>query len=899
LWSAIARFADLLDEGQGAPVRPVRGSRVLIAATILGSALPLSGVPRFILGVSLNTSLLITIMTAAAFVLTFWPTLGLKWRQREGAATFLLVSICYSAVALMLLAATPYNGFPASSGGDAGNHLYYKNAFALDEPKTYEGMVSLYALVHWLIVLGYDDLSAFRFAWRLIVIACVMLACAVAGAGATAAHTRSARWALHGAIAGAIAVVGFWVALPLLRYYQCDGFLSQIFALIPLTFVAGTYAFVDRRVVRALVLLAGLGFYRFCYLLNAGDLALACAVAFFFEWREAPRPRRTRWALLVMAVVCVFGGGAAYLGLNKAIRTPGGFFAAPMLPQLVGLGLVSVAFGALGPVCDRFDVPVSAAHRRLARFLFVFTLAPTIGVSAWLALGGPVIYYIQKYSFCATVLGALCVVPVVSTAVFALIVQTRSAPALRAGLGLMVVVVVGLWELASSANGYMPLLREGFATSSHSYLQPVGDRSVWRIIAKTLRNEHAEFGGFLTPRWPEAQFSNAHFALTSAGPSGDPGKPAERHVWPFAKYADAVEGRPIESAGHCVFWYEDDRLPLVLRQRWSRTSRAAVDRLEAAPLRSCETFAPRDAPDTQLAVCKRCFGAHEADAAQTRVSSVGPEELGLNFGTEEGDHALRGTWTRSVEPPHAFVQTAETLAVETLLTKPAAGAYGLALVAKAVGLVAGETLEVGVSINGRQLRGWHLGTSWDMHALILPPDTLQRGRNLLEFVLQPGARNSAWLVVDSLHLGPLLSRAEVEVAPVSARGSLIDGYYADEIAGRDLTTWSAGLRTRVSMLLSPQDTAYDLELDGDALTSLQPLDIEARINAKTTVKAVIGKEARTIFRVPRGALTYGLNDIEFVYSKTAKPSETFEGSQDTRDLAVRINRISAVPTAPP
>ncbi len=852
------------------------------------------------LGLRLNTSLAITGVTAAAFVLAFWPTLGLRWRQRGAAVTFLIVAICYSAIALMLLAATPFNGFPASGGGDAGNHLYFKNAFFLDEPKTYEGMVSLYALVHWLIVLGFDDLSAFRFVWQLIVVACVVLTCAVAGAGATAAHSRSRRRALYAATTGTIAVVGFWVALPLLRYYQCDGFLSQIFALIPLAFIAATYAFVDRRVLRALTLVAGLGFYRFSYLLNAGDLALACAVAFFFEWREAPRSRRARWALLVMAVLCVFGGIAAYVGLNKAIRIPGGFFAAPLLPQLVGLGLVSVAFGALGPVCDRFNVPVSAAHRRLARFLFVFTLAPTIGVSAWLALGGPIIYYIQKYDFCAMVLGALCVVPVVITVVFALLVQTPSAPALSAAFGLTAVVGVGLWELAAGANGYMPLLREGFATSSQGYLQPVGDRSVWRIIAKTLRDEHAEFGGFLTPRWPEAQFTNAHFALTSASPAGDPGKAAAQHVWPFAKYVDAVEGRPLESAGHCVFWYQDERLPLALRQRWSPMSRAAVDRLEAAPARSCETFVPRDAPGRQLAVCSRCFGPHEAEPAQTRVSSVGPEEIGLNFGMEESDRALQGTWTRGIEPPHVFVQTAETIAVETSLTKPADGAYGLALVAKAVGLVAGETLEVGVSINGRQLGAWHLGTDWEMQALILPPDTLHRGRNLLEFALPSAARNStASLAVDSLHLGPLLSRAEVGIAPVSARGSLIRGYYADEITGRDVSAWSAGLRTRVGMILSPQDMDYDLELDGYALGPLQPLDVEARINTKTTLKAVIGKEARTVFKLPRGALTYGLNNIEFVYSKTAKPSETFEGSQDTRELAIRISRISAVPTAAP
>ncbi len=850
-------------------------------------------------GVSFDTGLALAGAAAGTFVLAFWPTLGLRWRHRGPALTFLVVSLLYLALAFVVLAARPFDGFPASAGGDAGNHLYYKNAFVLDEPRVYEGMVSLYALVHWLNAAGLDDLSAFRFAWWLVVIACVVLPCALAGAGGQLAHTRAQRGVLYGAMALAIATAGFWIALPLLRYYQCDGFLSQVFALAPLTFAAATYAFVERRLLRVLTLVAAVGFYRFTYLLNAGDLALACAVALFVEWREAPPARAARWVLLTLALACVFGGVAAYAGLNKAIRTPGGFFAAPLLPQIVGLGLVSAVFGTLGPACDRFQVPFPAAHRRLARFLFIFTLAPTIGVSAWVLSGGPIIYYIQKYSFCAMVLGALCLVPMVATAVFALVVRARTVASVIAGLSLSVVTGLGLFDLASGADGYLPLLREGYAPSPQGYLQPLRDRTVWRIIATTLRNEHAEFGGFLTPRWPEAQFTNAHFARTSAGFLWQVDKPPAEHVWSFATYADAVEGRPLESAGHCVFWYEDEQLPAALRQRWSRASRTAVDRLEADPARSCETFTPRYAIGLSLAVCSRCFGQVE-DARAPSTTTGGPSEVGVELATDHEASALHGEWTRDVDPPHSFVRTAKTLVIDISLKKPESRAYGLAAVTKAIGLVAGEALDVGIVVNGAPQGRWSLGTEWQMQALVLPLDTLHPGPNVIELALPVDARQSgAWLAIQSLHLGPVLSRAAVALSAVSARGSLVRGYYAPETAGQEVLAWSEGQRTSVGLILAPQDTDYDVEIDGYALTPLEPLPVEVRINTKTTVKAVIGKQPRTVLSVPRGAFTYGLNVVEFVYSKTARPSEIFEGSVDTREIAVRISRIAAAPAAPP
>jgi hypothetical protein len=288
-----------------------------------------------------------------------------------------------------------------------------------------------------------------------------------------------------------------------------------------------------------------------------------------------------------------------------------------------------------------------------------------------------------------------------------------------------------------------------------------------------------------------------------------------------------------------------------------------------------------------------------AIAPSGQAGPPGPPEVALDFGTDDADRALRGSWTRTQLRQHSVAQTAGPEArVEIRLTPQVAQGYALGVLAEAVGIDPEEALEVGVRLNQRPMARWRIGPDWDMQAIVLPPGSVVAGVNVVEFAMPPatGDRRPV-LALDSLHLGPLLPRAEASVGVVGVRGSLIRGYHGKEGDGPQAGTWSAGLRTRVGLLLSPASTKYELALDGHAFGPLQPMDVEAVINSKSIGTATLDKGPRSVFPIPPGLLTPGLNIVEFVYPKSVKPADTLKGSQDGRDLAIRISAVSVAPQA--
>jgi hypothetical protein len=581
---------------------PTRGTRALIAVGLLLVAIPLSGVPRYLGGVSMVAGLCIALLLITSVVALAWPLLG--WRVRgSGAVAFIAMTVAVSAFALALVAAPRFAGFPAGSCADAGSHLVFKNRFIGLETDVYEGMITLYALVHWLTQVGFDDLGAFRLVWFFGIVMCVAFAAAITGAQPQSTPGRQKVACV--AVALATAAAAFFVALPLLQYYQSDGYLAQLFSLVPLVIALGSYAFASTRLVRVVALLASIALYRFTYLLNAGDLMLAGAILLLGEWRHAPKTRFVRVSLLALTVGSALASVAAYKGLQGIVRIPGAFREAPLLPQLIGLGLLSVVLGAVGPACKHFGAPLVPTQARLAHFLAMLSAAPTLLVSSWLLAGQPATYYVQKYAFCSIILGSLCAFPIVFPAVFRLVASGRRPPAVVAATALIAATGGGLYGLASSADTYTPWFRERYTEPPYSYLQPHADRSAWRLIAAKLREEKAEFGGFLTPRWVESHFTNAHFVGSSWDGGG--ASAATLNFWSMAKLTGIFEGQVLESKGHCVFWYEKRRLPQALRDRWTKGANSTVARLQTLRPRWCQPFTPDHAPSTRLAVCGACF----------------------------------------------------------------------------------------------------------------------------------------------------------------------------------------------------------------------------------------------------------------------------------------------------
>jgi hypothetical protein len=463
-----------------------------------------------------------------------------------------------------------------------------------------------------------DDLVGFRVSWQLVVIACMSLAVGATILSAEITKARGLRWAFGVVALLSLAAPAFFVALPLVHYYQADGFLPQVFSLLPLSVGVGMYAVASRRLARVLILIVTLGFLRFTYLLNLGDLALACVVMLLAELRAAPPRRAVRWTLAVAAAGCLVAAVFAYVRILAILPTDAGFRAVPLRPQLIGLAVLAALFFGVGPVCRYWGAPFPPAVERLARFLALLCAAPTLLVSAWLLSGEPAQYYVHKYAFSSIVLGSLCALPVALGAAFRLVAWGGTTLAGVAASALVVGAAAGLFGLASSAHDYAPNFYERFAGPPYRRLQPHADRTVWRIIDATLRREHAQFGGFLTPRWAECQFTNAHYVVKT--------------------YGDIYQGHTTDEPGHCVFWYENDMLPPSVQAFWPASSLTKVNTLQSSEGSRCESYTPKYAPRTRFSLCSHCFHLH------TRLLPLTSATDGF-YGIERGTDGSAFRWT--------------------------------------------------------------------------------------------------------------------------------------------------------------------------------------------------------------------------------------------------------------
>jgi len=269
-------------------------------------------------------------------------------------------------------------------------------------------------------------------------------------------------------------------------------------------------------------------------------------------------------------------------------------------------------------------------------------------------------------------------------------------------------------------------------------------------------------------------------------------------------------------------------------------------------------------------------------------------EVAVDLGRADSRITLLGRWTTVQRGPRRAGGIVGTSSL-SLALNPLEQAYGLAIVAAADD---GQR-EVHVRLNAEDVGHWVVTTAWQMHALVLPPRTLKAGVNTIEFVVPPAPGDNLALAIDSLHVVPLEASAHADAALPRPTGALIDGYYAPEGGGERATSWSAGTRTVVGLLLKPSNAPYQVELTGAAFGPLQPLSVHAEVNGQSAGSAKVAASAKHTFDVPAGALAEGSNLIELVYEKTIKPSEVDSKSRDTRDIAIRIERVAVRPITSP
>ncbi len=566
-------------------------------------------------------ALLVTGALLAALLASFLRQGRLyPWRLQDWGWTS-LATIVVAGVCSLLLWAEAFHGLPGLGGGDAGNHVTLGRAFLIHQAPEQEGMGAYYTLCHWLEQL--TGASPFEMV-RGVFYGTLGTTIGLLSAFATHLAHRSGGPSPR-------RLLGLWVAivlpaclpavLPLLHYYQVDGYLPQTLSLVVLVGAAVGYASIERFAWRVLALVLALGLLRYTYVLNAGEAILACTLV--VAWELGSMGSRLRQAPALAVLLGGFGlatYGWLRIASAKHFMATDGILYDEHLPSLVGLTVLSVATLSV-PWCHPGGC--SDGTRRFARFVGLFGLLSAGTRTVWLLHFDHRFYYECKHGFAPTVLVtlglSLLLAELLASAAGTL--RTRA----RAVCPVTLVSVIGLALTAAGAAPYWPsfaervLRRQGFA-----WLTPLQERQTETMIQTTLALGGYRFGGFVTPRWPESSFTNAAFD------------------YPQLSWHGGSEVR--REAGYCAFWYDPATMPG--EHVYLPAHRHTVAQLEATRTDPCVRFSPDDGAARELVLCHRCFRAGERAAPFRQEISLADDtlrETGFYDLEREGDRQWR--WT--------------------------------------------------------------------------------------------------------------------------------------------------------------------------------------------------------------------------------------------------------------
>lgn len=243
-----------------------------------------------------------------------------------------------------------------------------------------------------------------------------------------------------------------------------------------------------------------------------------------------------------------------------------------------------------------------------------------------------------------------------------------------------------------------------------------------------------------------------------------------------------------------------------------------------------------------------------------------------------------------------------------LMLLPRGREYWLNLTAKAHPDLPDKKLRVNVSINRTKVGSLEIGKDWDAHHLLIETSKLRPGANTVDFrypdtvELAPsdpdGRPREVAVMVERMGLRPSSHALNVEVGHPDDRAYLVNGFTQDPPWGAPKRfVFSEGQTSRMAFPLKPSDGPYTMALTAFAFEPLAPVEVTVRINdAEPVGKLKLTKEdKKQELTIPAGVLVAGTNSLVFEYSKTGKPSELIEGSQDVRELAAGISVVHVHP----
>jgi hypothetical protein len=483
------------------------------------------------------------------------------------------------AVALVSIAACAalysrtFAGLPAWIGSDSGNHAALLRS---GNVHAYEGFFSMYLL--WDLVEQLTCLDSFHafalvFYGEIVLLAALPLAISFA----TLRVFEGTRAWTAGVVASTLAALASLglVVLPLVHYFQVEGFWTQLFALVPLVLIWWLDVILAEGWQRIFVWGAGLVLMRYTYGLNLVELLVAFACVAVID-----APRRWRIPLAALSLVSLVGAGMAHARFASVVRM-WGWFLGYDLKRALGAGQLALAALVLAALGELFT------RRAIARALRVPVLlgVGSFTITVYHLHRFKPSYYIFKYPFQAICLLSLagCVMLGYLAAV---LVERRGWRVLAWGgvcLGLFG-WAVALWFATFSEYhfGYV----ERLVGRPPHVLRPLADLEAWRRIEALDAREKKKFGGYLVSFGPMSNFMNSAMGIGNGQSFYFQGK------------------SPKMDPGYCVFWDGTQPDPWPEFDRWYR-HRPLAQRLGRERNAKCEDYpAPWDGSKRRL--CHLC-----------------------------------------------------------------------------------------------------------------------------------------------------------------------------------------------------------------------------------------------------------------------------------------------------
>lgn len=630
-----------------APAAPSRAASLLLAVVV---GLPVACVVAWTAGAAFRHTLALpmgasavlgaalTALVAGAWLRGSLRAGGLPWAVAvPGALT------AWAAVALMVqqLVLTTLGQLITVGGGDFGNHLALAEQLADRMPRVYVGFTGWHATV-WTVSHLWDlDIAD---AAAVAIHAGAGAAWAVAGVVAVvlgaAGRSGAAAWA--GGAVGGVALL--WVAsgwgFALTHYLAAEGFVAQLYALLPWHLGLWAVATARTRLGRWIGALIGLVLLRFVYGIDLPEQLLALAMLTWVlaswspaaametilrglggerllaapkRWAEAPLVR-TAWPWLWRgaAALLVFEALLFCLMLAQSWKKAGSV----MTPTLTGRELAL----ALGVAATVLLGLAGRRQRPAAAWLLVCVGAGALLVAMHLLLPElPRQYYLFKHGMLLEWMGLLAAAGAVGAACAAL-VERGTAPVEGAGGGREALPRAAATAVLAAALGLVVWAPGRIAASNarlwQGYEEHIGARPWAQIaplvdpslpaLARTLRSEGWTVAGVLHPHWPVYNFA------TSAAHGWQPIEPDIEVALQEKRWTYFVHAAPVEPGTCVVFAAAPHRLQEWARHRklqsgpagehvlrWHGGAERCLDGPSMAPWlppeRACAFCQPRDA----------------------------------------------------------------------------------------------------------------------------------------------------------------------------------------------------------------------------------------------------------------------------------------------------------------